>query len=76
MHTQTIFLVGENGGSDGGVSRGCKARGGDCKGGQHFDFPQRLEKDQKNNTSKTDVAPRCYTWMGWVGLDISGWGDV
>ena len=30
-----------------------------------------------NNTSKTDVAPWCYRWMGWVGwLDWISPGGV
>ena len=27
-----------------------------------------------NNTSMMDVAPRCYEWTGWVGLDGSPGG--
>ena len=23
----------------------------------------------QNNTSKTDVAPWCYKWVDWIGLD-------
>ena len=34
---------------------------------------KRTHQIDKNNTSKTDVAPWCYKW---IGLEISGWGYV
>ena len=39
----------------------------------YFNF---LGEVKCNNTSRTDVAPWCYKWMGWVGGLISGRGEA